>query len=215
MSKHNAGMTLGLLISISFPATLLGDSVSVQGKGLKVGEQAPVSGVYFAMGFWAAEHKMTCPAARRGKEPKIAVYTTTLDENVLDLALAVDRLIAHDSALKWSFVSVSDKKGGSTSVKSPGYYSKDELAERLRELKESASGKGIKQLTIGITSAGLAKEREKVGLSNEHNVVVAFLDGDRRKSRRVKFAKSVHSSKLDAKMIESLLAEIQTIRGTR
>jgi hypothetical protein len=100
MSKQFAPMTLGLLISVSLSATLLADSGPKQESGLKVGEQAPVSGVYFAMGFWADEHKMTCPAARRGNEPKIAVYAAILDENVLDLALAVDRLIARDSALK-------------------------------------------------------------------------------------------------------------------
>ena len=204
--------SLSLGISAVVPARVVAEGVADHPRGLRVGERAPVSGVYFACGAWAAEHQKTCPAARRGNDPKIAIYTTTLDENVLNLALAVDRLIAGDATLKWSFVSVSDQKGGNVGVKSADYYSKAELAQRLAELKTSAVHKGIQQLTLGITSTGDSREREKLGIPEDANVLVTFLDGDRRRSRLVKFVKPIHSSNLDAETIASLLEEIKVVR---
>ena len=176
-----------------------------------VGEQATVIGVRFAIGLWAAEHQMTCPSARYGNEPKIAIYTTTLNDNVLNLSLAVDRLIAEDASLKWSFVALSDEKGAYSGVVSK-HYSKDEQAERLSEIKKLATRKGITQLTIGNTSWPASRTRHTFDMSEDSDVLVLFLDGDSQMLRVVKFVRLVDSAKLNSKMIDSMLAEIKTIR---
>ncbi len=180
--------------------------------GLMVGQRAPVSGVYFACGEWAKHSKMTCPAAARGSEPKIAIYAMALDEPVIALARAVDQCIGEDAALRWSFLSISDSKGGQEIQGSESNYTREQREQRLNELKQSAADNGIEHLTVGLTRNSATQERQKLKLGEEHNVVVAFLDRVDGSSRRVKFARSMRSADLTEQNIAELIGELQQLR---
>lgn len=185
------------------------DDHQVQKQGLTIGGRAPVSGVYFASGEWAKHSKMTCPAAAKGQEPKVAIYTTVLNDQVMNLALAIDGWIAADESLKWSFVSMSDE-----AVVGPGVdagTASDIVAKRLREIKQAATAAGIERLTFGLTRAGASAEREKVGLADDRELVVAFLDQVDGSSRRVRFAQQMNSEDLTEEAIESLLDELKAL----
>ena len=177
-----------------------------------VGDRATVIGVRFAVGLWAVDHKMTCPSARHGNEPKIAIYSTALNDNVLDLSVAIDRLIAEDPSLKWSFIALSDEKGAYHGV-SKGHYSQDEQAQRLKEIKELAAQREITRLTIGNTSWDKARLQDSFDMSDDNDVLIQFLGGESKKSREIRYSKLVRSADLNAERIDSLLLEIQELRN--
>lgn len=181
--------------------------------GLAVGDRAPVSGVYFATGPWKEISRMTCPAAKFGKDPKLVIYTTSMNESVLNLARKFDAMIAAEPALKWSFVSISDAKGGHRGIGGADYYNDDELAARLTELERIAADHKLANITLGITMAPASRERTKLRLADEHDLAVAFIGGSDHKSREIKFIRLMHSSKLTDDAIASIVAAIDKARG--
>ncbi|MCH7729497.1 MAG: hypothetical protein IH991_23930, partial [Planctomycetes bacterium] len=144
-----------------------------------------------------------------GGQPKIAVYALKLNDDVIRLAVAVDREIKRDPALKWSFVEVIDwKRPTSGSLEER----QAEKLLRLKDISKLAKENKIERLTIGQAVGGLERESERIGVSKEADVLVAFINRFQGSSRRVLYAKRLKSSELTDEKIRELLAEIQTTR---
>lgn len=193
----------GLLMVVGV-ASLCSGIDAAEPIGMAVGGRAVVSGVRFACGEWSIKSRQTCPAAARGREPKFAIYAMTLNENVMNLAVAIDKRIAEDESLKWSFVEILDEKGARSSEA-------DEMEERLKEVRELAAQHGVQRLTLGISASPASTERPRIRIPKDTDTLVVFLNGDARRSRMVRFAERVDSSTLDEKKIEKLLAKIAKI----
>lgn len=172
--------------------------------GMRVGTRAVISGVDFACGAWAEVSRGTCPAAARGREPKIAVYTRDLNADVLRLAAAVDAAIVKDPTLRWSFVEVIDKKGGRKRARA-------ERQARLEEMRTLAKKAQLKKLTIGLARNPWNREAERLDME-QHDVLLVFLDRAGTRSRMVKYAKRLHFADLKQAKIAGLLDEVRAVR---
>ena len=206
----NCGLSAFILASVF----MLSDSAATADDdpvGMRVGKRATVSGVAFASGEWRKTRSYLCPAAARGREPKIAIYTDTLDDNVLKLAVAVEARIQADEKLKWSFVEMLDEKG----ARGSDAYSREELQQRLKELRQLAKRNSIERLTFGVSGRAGGEERERLGMPAKTNVLIAFIHGRANQSRQVRFVRHVHSSKLNQAAIKAVLLEIDAIYRNR
>lgn len=212
MKTQVALIAVGLIMLCGFQANTRAAEEPESSKpktGVRVGKGAVISAVRFACGAWAEVTDRTCPVAAKGGQPKIAVYALKLNKDVIRLAVAVDREIKRDPALKWSFVEVIDWKRPTSGSQ------EERQAERLLRLKDIsklAKENKIERLTIGQAVGGLERESERIGVSKEADVLVAFINRFQGSSRRVLYAQRLKSSELTDEKIRELLAEIQAKR---
>ena len=70
----------------------------------------------------------------------------------------------------------------------------------------------IKRLTIGLAVGGSKRESERIGVSRDADVLVAFLNKFQGSSRMVLYVERLGSSQLTDEKIRELLAEIHAAR---
>ena len=211
-------MTLQLrqLVGCLIGLTVLSTACAAAEKGVigtAAGQRAIVSGVRFACGEWSLKSRQTCPAAVRGYEPKMVIYATKLTPGVMKLAQAFEQQIVNDGELKWSFVEVLDAKGARSTTKSDEYYTRSALEERLKEIRVLAEEHEIERLTFGLSAAPAKSERARIGIPDDADTLVVFIQGSKPSgSRMVRFVEAIDSSELDEKKIDSLIQKMDKVR---
>lgn len=139
----------------------------------EIGKHAPKSVVAtFVPGGWSEEQHSVCAVLAHRKEQKIAVFARNLNPNVMLLTSAMDKVVAENSTLKWSFLLVSHEN-------SPTPNQEEWDAELLR-LKQMTTDHKIEHLAAGLMIR-LPEENQpsralrKVGVFDEGDVVVMLI----------------------------------------
>lgn len=180
-----------------------------QNKAFQKGKRLPPVSATAASGRWL-ERAPFDPATygkERGvspattSEPKIVLYTASLDEDFFKIASAVDTYVGQNPKLGWSFVQVQDAKGAQF-----GGYSAEELRVRLDEIQRQAQQHGIRHLSFLVAAPGSkAKEPSKT-------VVLAFVRPVNTKSFPViEWVTENSSSDLQGKALTETLASLDTV----
>lgn len=163
-------MTRALILLFS----LLTSSVCLQAvERPEVGKHAPKSVVgTFVPGGWSEEQHSVCAVLAHRKEQKIAIFARNLNPNVMLLTAAMDKVVAENSTLKWSFLLVSHENSPTPS--------QEEWDAELLRLKQMTTDHKVEHLAAGLMIR-LPDENQpsralrKVGVFDEGDLVVMLI----------------------------------------
>lgn len=166
----------------------------------KTGDKAPTSIVgTFVPGGWCKEQQSVCAVLKHRDDPKIAVFTRTLNDNVMRLTAAMDKVVAEDSSLKWSFLFVSHEN-------SPTPNQEDWDAELVR-LKQAFAEHQIEHIAAGLMlrlpdEQKVTRAKKQVGVFDAGDLVVMLIRPQQGTDAVIQEVSVFQSEKLTAMDIE-------------
>lgn len=154
-------------------ATVCAQGISPAAK-LTVGQRPPVSAVArFSSGAWAtSKARSACPVLLNSQAVKVAVYTRDVTPHVVHLMREINKLVAHEPALKWSFVFVSHENDPTPT--------EEEFNVLIEKLKTIARDELINNLSIGIMervpeSDRPSRRKRELGFVDDGETVVMLI----------------------------------------
>lgn len=181
MTQKTRWLVLAALFPLVGPVPVPGAAPAAE-DGIQVGRPPIVTSATAACGRWVEKAPLdpetygktrgVSPAT--GREPKILIYTRTLDDDFFRLARVVDSLIARNPGLEWSLVQVIDEKGAQN-----GSYTAEELAQRLGVIRQLAGEHGVTHLSFLVSAPGAGSIAPRLGLVGGKDVLIAHIDQDK------------------------------------
>lgn len=164
----------------------------------------------FATGPWSARKaKSACPVLIHRQEMKIAIFARRLDPDVLRLAVAVDRLVASEPRLKWSFVFVSHENDPTPTLES--------WEARLAESQTLATTHEIDHLSVGLMKRAsepgtITRARRKLGFLDDTGVVVMLISpsaGTNAVRGTIRYVVATKSAELVPEAVATITKQLQ------
>lgn len=186
---------------------------------MEVGKPAIVCSATPASGLWAREYpfKAETYGLVRGispvteQEPKIVLYTLTLNKDFLRLTAAVDAFVARNKGLERSLVQVIDTQGAQR-----GGYSADELKARLAAIRKVAEDNKITHLSFVVSASNAASFGKRLGLEEGSNpdLLIAHLGtpespAEKNKRAIIKWMDRYNTDKLSDKTIQEIIVLLE------
>lgn len=166
----------------------------------EIGKQAPTNVVgTFVPGGWSEKQHSVCAVLAHRKEQKVAIFARALNDNVMQLTAAIDKVVAENSTLKWSFLLVSHEN-------SPTPNEEVWDAELLR-LKQSVAEQKIKHLAAGLMirvpdESKPSRAKRQIGVFDEGDLVVMLIRPEAGSYGVIREVSVLQSEKLTAEDLE-------------
>ncbi len=174
---------------------------------------------HFATGYWNKKgDKPLCPVLGEVEQTKVAIYVKEANTGTIAIAVELDRMIRKFPQLSRSFLIVSEESRSES-------MTDDELATKLKELKELGELHGIEKLSLAYLqySTVLSRWKNSLGFFGSADVVVAVIepgisraDPSKINERRLpvrtvkpfcRFVERIHSKDIDQRTAEMLIAK--------
>ena len=195
---------------VTFPATGQATDEKSNEK-FQVGQRAPAGIVArFATGPWAARKtKSACPVLINRQETKIAIFARQLSSDVLRLAVEVDKLVAEDAQLKWSFVFVSHENDPTPSLES--------WEAQLAEFPTLATKHDMNHLSLGLMKRApergqLSRAKSKLGFPEDTDTVIMLISpssGTNSIRGTIRHATALKSAELVPETVATITKQLQ------
>ncbi len=182
-------------------------SVSHAEDQLDVGMIAPTSIVAEFITGDLAERGLVCPVLANRDAMKVAVFVKRLDDPVLPLVATIEELVADNAVLKWSFIFVSHENAPTPS--------QEEWDAQLAQLKQIASDRKIKHLSIGLMlrnpdSRKPSKAKRQLGFFVDGDVVVMLIRPDVKAKRGfIQYLRVLKSEEIEMETIERIKCQLK------
>lgn len=215
--RRNHTLTQGLFGSVALVLIVgtaaLGTPQVKKRAGIQPGNAAIVCSATPASGPWAKKYpfnpqtygKVSGVSPVTSPDPKIVLYTRTLDKRFFQLASAIDVLVARFRTLPWSLVQVMDEKGAQF-----GGYTVPELSQRITEIEKLATQNHINRLSFAISASNVSMFSPRIGLTDPNNVAIAYVTADDPEGKPIiRWSEKVNTSLLSEKEIQTLVAALE------
>lgn len=174
---------------------------------LKVGMLAPPSIVAeFFTGKWS-ERGSACPVLVNRDATKVAVFVKRLDDPIIPLIGEMEKIVANDGSLKWSFVFVSHENSPTPS--------QEEWDAQISQIKKLANDKAISHLSIGSMlripdNSKSVRAKRQLGFFGDGDVVVMLINPDQKKNRGlIQFVEFLKTRELNKEKIEQISSQLK------
>lgn len=127
---------------------------------------------HFATGYWSEKgEKFLCPVLGDVEKTKIAIYTKEINDQTIQLAMALEEAMKKYPQLNRSFWVVSEEDRNQT-------MTDDELEARKDRLRKLAQDKGIKHLSMAYLQYSTApvRWRHSLKIFENSDVIVAVIE---------------------------------------
>lgn len=174
---------------------------------LKVGMNAPTSIVAeFITGGWS-ERGVSCPVLGNRDAMKVAVFVKRFDDSVLPLIESIEKIVADDASLKWSFAFVSHENAPTPS--------QEEWNTQCAQIRKLTGERSIKRLSVGLLlripdDGKPTKAKRQLGIFHESNVVVMLIRPDANAKRGViSYLSHLKAEELNEQSIERVTDQLK------